>query len=80
MLALSTTSEIPGRTVREYKGIVFGETIFGANVFKDILAGIRDIIGGRSNTYEKVVIDARNSAIAEMESRAAEMGERRGWY
>lgn len=73
-MILSTTNDIAGRPIREYKGIVFGETIFGANIFKDFLAGIRDVIGGRSSTYEKVMIDARNSALQEMQTRALQMG------
>lgn len=57
-----------------YKGIVTGETIIGANFVKDFFAGIRDIIGGRSGSYEKVLCEARETAFAEMEEQAARMG------
>ena len=53
-MILSTTPQIEGHTIREYKGIVTGETIIGANMFKDLFAGIRDIVGGRASAYEKV--------------------------
>ncbi len=54
-MILSTTPQIEGHPIREYKGVVTGETIIGANMFKDLLAGIRDIVGGRSGSYEKVL-------------------------
>lgn len=52
-MVLSTTPTIEGHTIREYKGVVTGETIIGANMFKDLFAGIRDIVGGRAGSYEK---------------------------
>ena len=55
-MILSTTPTIEGHTIHEYKGVVTGETIIGANFFKDFLAGIRDVIGGRSGSYEKVLL------------------------
>lgn len=58
----------------EYKGLVTGETIIGANAFKDFFAGIRDIIGGRSGSYEKVLRQAKNAAVAEMQERARQLG------
>ena len=58
MMILSTTPQIEGRTIREYKGVVTGETIIGANVFRDFFAGIRDIVGGRAGSYEKVLREA----------------------
>ncbi|PSK90347.1 heavy metal-binding domain-containing protein [Taibaiella chishuiensis] len=73
-MILSTTGSVDGRPVREYKGIVFGETIIGANIFKDFLAGIRDIIGGRSGAYEKVLMEARETSLREMQERAAQLG------
>jgi uncharacterized protein YbjQ (UPF0145 family) len=73
-MILSTTGSIDGAPVKAYKGIVFGETIIGANIFKDILAGIRDIIGGRSGAYERVMMEAREISLKEMEERAAQMG------
>ena len=57
-MILSTTPQIEGHTIREYKGIVTGETIIGANMFKDLFAGIRDIVGGRAGAYEKVLSEA----------------------
>ena len=73
-LRLSTTSHIEGYTIREYKGVVTGETIIGANFLKDIFAGIRDIVGGRSSAYEKVLRQAKEIAMQEMEERARELG------
>jgi uncharacterized protein YbjQ (UPF0145 family) len=64
-MIISTTNHIEGSPVKEYKGIVFGETIIGANIFKDILAGIRDIIGGRSGAYERVMMEARETSMRE---------------
>lgn len=71
---MTTTPTIEGQPIREYKGIVTGETIIGANFMKDLFAGIRDIIGGRSGSYEKVLREAKDTALAEMEQRAASMG------
>lgn len=73
-MILSTTNTLDNRTVTEYMGIVTGETIIGANIFKDIFAGIRDIVGGRSGSYEKVLREAKDSALAEMKARAKQMG------
>jgi len=70
----TTTNAIDGKSITEYKGIVFGETIIGANIFKDFLAGIRDIVGGRSGSYEKVVMEARETALLEMQQRAQLQG------
>jgi uncharacterized protein YbjQ (UPF0145 family) len=70
----STTPQLEGQSIREYKGVVTGETIIGANFFKDFLAGIRDVIGGRSNSYEKVLREAKETAMAEMGERAAALG------
>jgi len=58
-MILSTTPQIEGHTICEYKGIVTGETIIGANVFRDFMAGIRDFVGGRSGSYEKVLREAK---------------------
>ena len=63
-MILSTTPQIEGHTIREYKGIVTGETIIGANMFKDLFAGIRDIVGGRAGAYEKVLAEAKDTSIA----------------
>lgn len=73
-MIVTTTPKVDGRKVREYKGIVFGEVITGVNMLKDIGAGLRDIFGGRSQGYEDELIQARREALAEMESRAREMG------
>lgn len=73
-MILTTTPQIEGRKILDYKGVVFGETIIGANVFKDIFASIRDIVGGRSGTYERVLQEAREIAMNEMSARAQQMG------
>ena len=74
IMILSTTPTIEGHTIREYKGVVTGETIIGANFVKDFFAGIRDIVGGRSASYEKVLREAKDSALQEMMERAYMMG------
>lgn len=73
-MILTTTHTIEGSPIREYKGIVTGETIIGANAIKDFMAGLTDFFGGRSSTYEKVLIEAKNTALAEMKQRAQVMG------
>ena len=71
---VSTTPSIEGKAITSYRGIVTGEAIMGANIFKDLFAGIRDIVGGRSATYEKELRRARELAISEMQNSAAELG------
>ncbi len=73
-MILSTTNTIENRTVTEYLGVVTGETIIGANIFKDIFAGIRDIVGGRSGSYERVLSQARENALSEMAAKASDLG------
>lgn len=73
-MILSTTPQIEGHPIREYKGVVTGETIIGANIVKDFFAGIRDVVGGRSGSYEKVLIEAKDTSIKEMMQRAETMG------
>ena len=73
-MILSTTPQIEGYSIREYKGVVTGETIIGANILKDFMAGIRDIVGGRSASYEKVLRKAKDTAMEEMIERAQQMG------
>ena len=73
-MILSTTPQIEGRPIREYKGVVTGETIIGANMFKDFFAGIRDIIGGRAGSYEKVLREGKDTSLNEMIERAQAMG------
>lgn len=73
-MLVTTTNAIEGRRIVEYKGLVAGEAILGANLFRDIFASIRDIVGGRSGSYEKVLNDARQTAIGEMTDKAVELG------
>ena len=73
-MILTTTNSIEGHPVKEYKGIVSGETIIGANFIKDIKASITDFFGGRSKSYEKVLIEAKQTALKELEERAHQMG------
>jgi len=73
-MLLSTTPSIENQNISEYKGIVVGEAILGANIFKDMFAGIRDIVGGRSGAYEKELAKAREIAFGEMQQRASELG------
>jgi len=73
-MILSTTPQIEGRPIREYKGVVTGETIIGANFVKDFFAGVRDIVGGRSSSYEKVLIEAKETSMQEMMQRAQALG------
>ncbi|MGL5419190.1 MAG: heavy metal-binding domain-containing protein [Plesiomonas shigelloides] len=70
----STTPSLEGRTIRSYHGVVTGEAILGANFFKDFLAGIRDIVGGRSGAYEDELRKAREMAFADMNAQAVELG------
>lgn len=73
-MIITTTPTVEGRTIKEYKGIVSGEVIFGMNFVKDFFASIHDVFGGRSDSYEKFMIEGRQTAQAEMERRAREMG------
>ena len=70
----STTSVLDGKPVKTYLGVVTGEAIIGANIFRDVFAVVRDIVGGRSATYEKALAEARQLALAEMQQRAQEIG------
>ncbi len=65
-MIVSTTTAIDGRPVTEYRGVVTGEAVLGANVFRDLFAGLRDIVGGRSAGYERSLRQARETAIGEM--------------
>ena len=71
---VTTTPTVEGRKITSYQGIVTGEAIMGANIFKDLFAGIRDIVGGRSATYERELRRAREMALEEMMAAAAEKG------
>ena len=73
-MIVTTTNGIEGRRIVDYHGIVTGEAILGANVFRDFFAGIRDIVGGRSGAYERSLREARDLAIQEMEAEAARRG------
>lgn len=73
-MIISTTPTIEGHRIVEYKGIVTGETIIGANIVKDFFAGIRDIVGGRSSSYEEVLLEGKETSLREMQERAAQMG------
>lgn len=73
-MLLTTTPVIEGKRIINYYGIVTGETIIGANVFRDLFAGIRDIVGGRSKAYEEVLQQAKDIALKEMGEQAARLG------
>jgi uncharacterized protein YbjQ (UPF0145 family) len=71
---VSTTPTLEGRAIQDYLGIVTGEVIVGANLFRDLFANIRDIVGGRSGSYERILADARKQAIEELQAEAAALG------
>ena len=73
-MLVTTTPTVEDRRVREYRGLVMGEAILGANVFRDFFASIRDIVGGRSGGYENALREARLIAISEMETEAEQLG------
>jgi uncharacterized protein YbjQ (UPF0145 family) len=73
-MILTTTPQIDGRPITKYLGIVNGEAILGANLFKDLFAGIRDIVGGRSAAYEQELQKARRVALVELERAASDLG------
>ena len=73
-MILTTTTAIEGRPVSHYLGIVAGEVIVGANIFKDLFAGVRDIVGGRAGAYESTLRDARAKAFEELSAEAAQLG------
>ena len=74
MIIITTTPAVEGRPAREYLGIVTGEVIIGANIFKDLFAGIRDIVGGRAGAYENALRDAREEAFRELREEAYDLG------
>ncbi|MCK5086784.1 MAG: heavy metal-binding domain-containing protein [Melioribacteraceae bacterium] len=73
-MLVTTTNNIEGKKIIKYIGLVAGEAILGANIFKDIFASIRDIVGGRSSAYEKELRHAKEIAIMEMTEQAAALG------
>jgi uncharacterized protein YbjQ (UPF0145 family) len=73
-MIITTTPSIEGKRIEEYLGIVTGEAILGANLFKDIFANIRDLVGGRSAAYERELTNARQLALEEMQANASRLG------
>lgn len=73
-MLMTTTPSVEGKTITRYCGVVAGEAILGANLFKDLFAGIRDLVGGRSGTYERELQKARDIALQELQDRARELG------
>lgn len=73
-MIVTTTPGVEGRKISEYCGVVVGEAILGANIFRDVFAQITDIVGGRSGAYEKSLAEARSTALRELRERAAEAG------
>ena len=73
-MIVTTTPSVEGQKITRYHGIVTGEAILGANNFRDLFAAVRDVVGGRSAAYEQELARARETALGEMEERAAQMG------
>ena len=73
-MLITTTPNIEGHHISRYYGVVTGETIIGANLFRDLFASVRDIVGGRSSTYEEVLREAKETALREMEEQAVKLG------
>lgn len=73
-IIVTTTHTIEGRPIQDYLGIVTGEVIVGANLFRDLFASVRDIVGGRSGSYERILADAREQAIQELQAECAARG------
>lgn len=73
-MIVSTTPSIEGRHIASYRGLVTGEAIIGAHIFKDLFAGLRDIVGGRSQAYESTIREARETAVREMMAEAEKLG------
>ncbi|WP_445397279.1 heavy metal-binding domain-containing protein [Zobellella sp. An-6] len=73
-MEMTTTPSIEGKRIRKYCGVVAGEAILGANLFKDLFANIRDLVGGRSATYERELQRARDLALLALEQKARELG------
>jgi uncharacterized protein YbjQ (UPF0145 family) len=73
-MIVTTTQDVQGRRIAEYHGLVTGEAILGANVFRDFFASVRDVVGGRSGAYERVLKNARDSAVEEMVAEAKARG------
>jgi uncharacterized protein YbjQ (UPF0145 family) len=73
-MIITTTPEVHGKTIKKYHGLITGEAILGANIVRDLFAGIRDLVGGRAAAYEKELSRAREIAIQEMSEKAQQMG------
>ena len=73
-MILTTTPTVEGRTIVEYRGVVFGEVIEGVNFVRDFAASVRNFVGGRSASYEEELVNARNNAMRELETRAYQVG------
>ena len=73
-MIVTTTPSVEGKSITDYRGVVVGEAILGANIFRDVFASITDIVGGRSGAYEKSLGEARETALMELQQRAAEVG------
>ncbi len=73
-MLLSSTSTLDNKTIIKYHGLVNGESLIGSNIYKDLFSGVRDVVGGRTTTYEEELENARNEAIEAMESKASEYG------
>ncbi len=73
-MLITTTNIVEGRPVQEYLGVINAQSIIGANIFKDIFAGLRDVFGGRSKTYERVLEEAKEDALRELAEKAQSMG------
>ncbi|WP_421882075.1 heavy metal-binding domain-containing protein [Pacificispira sp.] len=73
-MIVTTTDSVEGRQITGYKGIVSGEAIIGANIFRDLFASIRDVVGGRSGSYEKVLRDAKEAALEDLQRQAEDLG------
>lgn len=73
-MIITTTNIIEGRPVRDYLGVINAQSIIGANIFKDILGGLRDVFGGRSKTYERVLEEAKEDALRELAEKAQAIG------
>ena len=74
IMIVTTTNSLDGHEITEYKGVITGEAILAPNIFRDIFTGIRDIVGGRSSSYEKVLREARETALAELREEARQHG------
>lgn len=73
-MIITTTNNVEGQKITAYLGVVTGETIIGANLFRDIFASVRDVVGGRSGAYEEVLREAKDTALYEMEMKAKSLG------